>query len=133
DAYDRAARAPYGRIPRPSPAGNRLRQAARLISAFAFVSDDHSPSQITLITRLAALAEAVCVLRQSQQRAAQAASALTAAQRLHAAAGAPIGPAHRGHAPAQSAAALADAGFPLPSRPFPADSPAPGTRRPGPA
>ena len=73
DAYDRAARAPYGRIPRPSPAGNSLRQAARLISAFAFVSGDRSLSQIALITRLAALAEAVCVLRQSQQRAAQAA------------------------------------------------------------
>ena len=133
DAYDRAARAPYGRIPRPSPAGNRLRQAARLISAFAFVSDDHSLSQITLITRLAALAEAVCVLRQSQQRAAQAASALTAAQRLHAAVGAPVGPARREHAPAQSAAALADAGFPVPSRRFPADSSAAGRRRPGPA
>ena len=133
DAYDRAARAPYGRIPRPSPAGNRLRQAARLISAFAFVSDDHSLSQITLITRLAALAEAVCVLRHSQQRAAQAASALTAAQRLHAAVGAPVGPARREHAPAQSAAALADAGFPVPSRRFPADSSAAGRRRPGPA
>jgi hypothetical protein len=133
DAYDRAARAPYGRIPRPSPAGNRLRQAARLISAFAFVSGDHSLSQITLITRLAALAEAVCVLRQSQQRAAQAASALTAAQRLHAAVGIPIEPARREHAPAQSAAVLADAGFPMPSRRFPAGSPAPGTRRPGPA
>jgi hypothetical protein len=133
DAYDRAARAPYGRIPRPSPAGNRLRQAARLISAFAFVSGDHSLSQIALITRLAALAEAVCVLRQSQQRAAQAASALTAAQRLHAAAGAAVGPARREHTPAQSAAALASAGFPLPSRPSPPDSPAPGTRRPGPA
>jgi hypothetical protein len=35
DAYDRAARAPYGRIPAPGPAGNQLRQAARLISAFA--------------------------------------------------------------------------------------------------
>ena len=132
DAYDRAARAPYGSIPRPSPAGNRLRQAARLISAFAFVSGDRSLSQITLIIRLAALAEAVSVLRQSQQRAAQAASALTAAQRLHAAAGAPIWAARRERAPVQSAAAVASAGFPLPPRPLPADSPAPSARRPAP-
>ncbi len=31
DAYDRAARAPFGRIPPPTPAGNQLRQAARLL------------------------------------------------------------------------------------------------------
>ena len=35
DAYDRAARPPYGRIPPPSPAGNQLRQAAQLLSALA--------------------------------------------------------------------------------------------------
>jgi len=133
DAYDRAARAPYGRIPRPSPAGNKLRQAARQISAFAFVSGDRSLSQITLITRLAGLAEAVSVLRLSQQRAAQAASALTAAHRLRAAAGTLAAPARREHAPAQSAAAMASTGFPLPPRPLPADSPAPGARRPAPA
>ena len=82
DAYDRAARAPYGRIPRPSPAGNSLRRAARLLAAFAFITSDPSFRPIVLITRLAALAEAVAVLRQSQQRAAQAASALSAAERL---------------------------------------------------
>ena len=32
DAYDRAARVPHGRIPPPTPAGNQLRQAARLMS-----------------------------------------------------------------------------------------------------
>ena len=35
DAYDRAARAPYGHIPPPAPAGNQLRQAARRMFAFA--------------------------------------------------------------------------------------------------
>ncbi len=40
DAYDRAARAPYARIPQPSPAGNRLRQAARIMSAFAYLTGD---------------------------------------------------------------------------------------------
>jgi hypothetical protein len=130
DAYDRAARAPYGRIPRPSPAGNRLRLAARLISAFEFVSGDRTLSQIMLITRLAALAEAVCMLHQAQQRAAQAASALAAARRLHAAAAAPVAHARRERAPAQSAAEMASAGFPLSPRPLPTDSPLPGARRP---
>jgi hypothetical protein len=130
DAYDRAARAPYGRIPPSSPAGDRLRQAARLLSAFAFVSGDRSVSQVTLIIRLARLAEAVSVLRQSQQRAAQAASALGAAERLHAAAGALLTPDRGQRAAVRSAAALADAGFPLPPRPYPVGSPAPGTRRP---
>jgi len=132
DAYDRAARAPYGRIPRPTPAGNGLRQAARLISAFAFASGDRSLGQITLLTRLAALAEAVSALHQSQQRAAQAASALTAARKLHAAA-APVAHARRERALAHSAAATAGASFPLPPRPLPADSAAPGARRPAPA
>ena len=40
DAYDRAARAPYGRIPPPTPAGNHLRQAARLLSAFGYLTGD---------------------------------------------------------------------------------------------
>ena len=38
DAYDRAARSPYGHIPPPSPVGNQLRQAARLLSAFAYIT-----------------------------------------------------------------------------------------------
>ena len=71
DAYDRAARSPYGRIPPPSPVGNRLRQAARLISAFAYLTQDRSMAPILLITKLAALAEAVAELRQSQQHAAR--------------------------------------------------------------
>ena len=33
DSYDRAARAPHGRIPRPTPTGNQLRHTARLLSA----------------------------------------------------------------------------------------------------
>ena len=119
DAYDRAARAPYGRIPRPSLAGNSLRQAARLLSAFAVVSGDRSVSQVMLITRLATLAEAVSVLRQSQQRAAQAASALNAAERLHAAAGTLLTPDRGQRTAVRSAVTLADAGFPLPPRLYP--------------
>jgi hypothetical protein len=85
-AYDRAARAPYGRIPRPTPAGSNLRRAARLLSATALVCHDHTLAQVALIARLAALADAIAELRQSQQHAAQAAAARRAAEQLHAAA-----------------------------------------------
>jgi hypothetical protein len=70
----------------PAPAGNQLRQAARLLSAFAYLTGNRSLTPIVLITRLAALAEAVADLRESQQRAAQAAAARAAAERLYAAA-----------------------------------------------
>ena len=85
DAYDRAARAPYGRIPRPSHAGNSLRRAARLLSVAASVSGDPTYAQLVLIARLAALAEAVADLRQAQRHAAQSAAARRAAEHLHAA------------------------------------------------
>jgi MobA/VirD2-like, nuclease domain len=128
DAYDRAARSPYGRIPPPSPVGNQLRQAARLLSAFAYVTQDQSMTPLVLITKLAALAEAVAELRESRQHAAQAAAALRAAERLHAAARpapAPPRPAPR----ASTAAQLAGLSFPTPARAVPRP-PAPG--EPGP-
>ena len=83
DAYDRAARAPYGRTPAPTPAGDGLRRAARLLSAYGYITSDPSFRPLVLIIRLAALAEAVADLRQSQQHAVQAAGALRAAQQLH--------------------------------------------------
>ena len=82
DAYDRAARQPYGRVPAPTPAGNQLRHAARLISAYAYLTGDRALTPVVLLVRLAALAEAVAELRESQQRAAQAAAALRAARHL---------------------------------------------------
>ncbi|MGE5287656.1 MAG: hypothetical protein ACM3ML_10720 [Micromonosporaceae bacterium] len=82
DSYDRAARVPYGRIPRPSPTGTSLRRAGRLLSALGVATHDPSMWTITLVLRLAALTEAVADLRQTQQHAAQAAAARTAAERL---------------------------------------------------
>jgi hypothetical protein len=131
DAYDRAARVPWARIPAPTPAGDSLRRAARLISAFAYLAKDPSLSPVILITRLAALAETVAGLRQAQQRAAQAAAALRAAEQLHAAA-ASAGPARRTPTPMLKPAAQAIASFPLPARPLPPGSPAPVPRRPAP-
>jgi hypothetical protein len=143
DAYDRAARGPYGRIPQPSQAGNRLRQAARVMSVFAYLTSDRTLMPVILITRLAALAEAVSDLRESQQRAAQAAAARTAAEHLHAAAR--PAPAARPATPARArtAADLAATSFPgplVPPCPAPpaagqhgADQTAPQSdRRPGP-
>ena len=129
DAYDRAARAPSGRIPPPTPAGNRLRQAARLLSAFAYLTGDRSLTPVVLITRLAALAEAVAELRDAQQHAAQAAAARAAAERLYAAARPAPAPQPRAAPRASTAAQLASLSFPKPARPVPRP-PAPG--QPGP-
>ena len=130
DAYDRAARSPYGRIPAPTAAGNQLRQAARLLSAFAYLTGDRSLTPIMLITRLAALAEAVADLRESQQRAAQAAAARVAAERLYAAArpasARPTRPVPR----ASTAAQLARLSFPTTPAAPTGQPPAPG--QPGP-
>jgi len=143
DAYDRAARPPHGGIPPPSPVGNRLRQAARLLSAFAYITQDRSMAPLVLIAKLAALAEAVAELRQSQQHAAQAAAALRAAGHLHAAtcpapaAQSRPGPPPRtrpGPQPDSSAAQLAALSFPKPARrqpPVPGQ-PGPGTSDPSP-
>jgi hypothetical protein len=85
DAFDRAARQPYGRVPKPTSAGNQLRHTARLIAAYAYLTGDRTLTPVVLLVRLAALAEAVAELRESQQRATQAAAALRAARYLRAA------------------------------------------------
>jgi hypothetical protein len=89
-----------------------------------------------LIIRLAILAEAIADLRHSQQHAAQAAGALRAAQQLRTARGIYAAPAAAGSRPAQSAATLADAGFPVPPAPDlaapPAPEPSPRPRPPAP-
>jgi hypothetical protein len=130
DVYDRAARAPYGRLPAPTPAGDRLRRAARLLSAYGYITSDASFRPIVLITRLAAIVEAVAVLRQAEERAAQAASARSAAERLHTA-----GQPYAAHPPGDwlpvSIAALADAGFPVLRGPIPGAAPASMPASPG--
>ena len=131
DAYDRAARPPYGRIPPPTQAGNQLRHAARLLSAFAYLTGDQSMAPIVLITRLAALAEAVAELRATQRNAAQAAAAHAAARQLHAAARPALPPRRRSAQHASTAAQLAGQSFP--SQPGPASRPAtPGQPDPAP-
>jgi hypothetical protein len=114
DSYDRAARAPYGRIPSPTPAGNSLRRTARLLSTAASVSGDPALAQITLVTRLAALVEDIADLREAQRNAAQAAAARHAAERLHAATDTRIPPPPAQRATARTAGHRVDHEFPVP-------------------
>ena len=137
DDYDRAARQPWGRIPVPTPVGNQLRHAARLISAYAYLTGDRALTPVVLLVRLAALVEAVAKLRESQQRAAQAAAALRAARHLRTATRLPGRPAVPTTPPApkpsrphpDTVAGLAQLSFPSPARPR---RPAPGKPGPGP-
>ena len=82
DSYARAARIPYGRTPRPTPAGASLRQAARLLSRAALASQDNTAALAALILQLAALVETVIELRQVQRHAAQATAARCSAGHL---------------------------------------------------
>ena len=156
DGFDRAAREQYGRIPPPTPVGNRLRQAARLISAYGYLTHDKSFAPLKLIIQLAVLAEAIAQLRQTQQRAHQAQAALRAATGLRQASrtvrpappGTATAPGQQQHPQAdpdtaQTAARIAASSFPfgpgsqqqarspLPGHAtLPASRPSPG-RRPG--
>jgi hypothetical protein len=120
DSYARAARCGYGRIPRPTPGGNRLRATARLLALAAAVGEQDQAVMMTLVAKLAELAIAVAELRNTQRHAAQASAARVAAAYLHAAtcagpswAGpANTRPAVRPHRRVRTAAGLARLGFP---------------------
>jgi hypothetical protein len=131
DALARAARPRYGRLPAPGPAGDGLRQAARLISALAPARGDLVTLTLRLVIEIAALADALAALRQAQQRAAQAASARQAAAWAHTCCPppGPAGPRVR------TAADLARLGFPTrpgqaPPTPSQQPPPAPARARP---
>jgi hypothetical protein len=83
DAYDRAARAGYGRIPAPTPEGRRLRAAARLLALQGAAAGSTGLVPAALMASLAGLVVAVAELREVQQHAAQAAAARQAAERLY--------------------------------------------------
>ena len=121
-----AAAYAVGRIPPPTPAGSRLRQAARLISAYGYLTHDKSFAPLKLIIQLAVLAEAIAQLRQTQQRAHQAQAALRAATGLRQASrtarpappGTATAPGHQQHPHpdpdiAQTAAQIAAISFPF--------------------
>ena len=85
--------------PRAHPGRGWPRRAARLLSAYGYITSDPSFRPLVLIIRMAVLAEAVADLRQSQQHAAQAAGALRAAQQFRAARGIYAAPGSAASAP----------------------------------
>ena len=123
DAYDRAARAPHGRLPQRSRDGDQLRTTARLIALAGNLTGDTMLMAAALVAQLAALTAAVAELRQAQQHAAQAAAARAAAAHLPAAAQARsrtprFGPAHTPRrSGTTSAAEAARRDFPVGMRP----------------
>ncbi|HUY47427.1 MAG TPA: hypothetical protein VMV92_17135 [Streptosporangiaceae bacterium] len=129
DAYDRAARMPYGRIPRPSPLGNDLRQAARLMARAAFPGGDPVLTQLTLLARLVSLIETIADLREAQHHAAQAAAARKAAEHLYAARAAYPTPAPVQRTRTRTRADRASLDFPLPPTAWPRE--AYGAAQPG--
>ena len=108
DGFARAARAPRGQTPPPSPAGAGLRTAAYLLARPVPAGTPRRLTRMGLVLALAALAGAVGELRQAQQRLAAAAAARRAAAGLSAAAG---------PAPAAGPGRLATADAPHPSAP----------------
>ena len=63
----------YGKIPRRTRNGDRLRAAARLLAMAGRDTDGAMPEAVTLAANLVRLATAVAGLREAQQHAAQAA------------------------------------------------------------
>jgi hypothetical protein len=98
-SYSRAARAPYGRIPAPSPEGAQLRATARLLALTGRVTGDNSLAVAALIANLAALVITIADLRAAQQHAAQATAAREAATHLKACTQAPASQSRRPRAP----------------------------------
>ncbi|GGV44591.1 hypothetical protein GCM10010182_81280 [Actinomadura cremea] len=118
DAYDRAARAPHGRIPAPTPAGNALRTTARLLALTGTAKDRTVVSMMLLIANFITLLDTIAQLRHLQGRHAQADAARRAAAHTRRAQPA-------GHAPApppagpSAQARLAMAAFPNAWAPLP--------------
>ncbi|HEU5023586.1 MAG TPA: hypothetical protein VFV01_01570 [Spirillospora sp.] len=142
--YDRAARAPYGRIPRPTRAGDALRTTARLLALTGSNADRTTVSALVLVANLVNLLDTIAELRWLQHRQAQADAARKAAAHVREARPTGAPPERRPTADAATAsqARLAMAGFPSPWAPLrpaaapnpaptnPARSVSPGRRRP---
>ena len=134
DSFDRAARAPYGRVP-PVVArdGIGLRRSARLLSLAASAGDETVQAQMRLVLQLSRLARAVAELREAQRHAAQAAAARQAAGELRAAWRASTSWPPEELASARTAAERVRLDFPIPPGPArPGTGPQAGAHRSGP-
>ena len=81
-AYERAGRELWGRTPPRTFTGDGIRAAARVLTLTGRARRDESAQFLHLVTQLIALSEAVAGLRDVQGRAAQAAAAREAANKL---------------------------------------------------
>jgi hypothetical protein len=111
NAYDRAARVPYGCIPTPTPAGDALRTAARLLARTGVIKNRTVVSTVLLIANLVTLLDTIAELRHLQQRQAQADAARKAAAHVREARPAAERPVPQPVDPSAQAR-LAMAGFP---------------------
>ena len=80
--YDGAARELFGKAPTLTAAGTGLRVAARLLLSAQVAQPSELKQLLALLAQLAALCDSVTRLRETQQRAAQAAAARRAAEQL---------------------------------------------------
>ncbi|GIH68372.1 relaxase/mobilization nuclease domain-containing protein [Sphaerimonospora thailandensis] len=119
EAFDRAAREPYARVPQGTPSGVRLRRAIRMLARA-----DRMPSGTSLIADVVRLVNAVAELRAAQGRTAQATAARVAARCL----GGTVTTA----LPARAPVRLAAADFPQSNRPNPGTLPSSSGRSAGP-
>ncbi|MDL4816928.1 relaxase/mobilization nuclease domain-containing protein [Actinomadura opuntiae] len=136
DTYDRAARAPYGHIPRPSPAGNALRTAARLLALTGSTMNRAAVSAMMLVANLISLLDTIAELRRLQHRQAQADAARKAAAHVREAQ--PAAPTNASQQAAQAAmptqVQLAMAAFPNPWAPLQPTAPSrPAASAPSPS
>lgn len=117
--YDRAARAPHGRLPRPTPAGNAVRTAARLLALTGSVQNRTTVSALMLVANLITLLDTIAELRRLQSRQAQADAARKAAAQVREAKLPANTPQPTAQAAMPSQARLAMAAFPDPWAPLP--------------
>ncbi|MEV5574478.1 hypothetical protein AB0L06_30970 [Spirillospora sp. NPDC052269] len=82
DAYDRAARAPHGRIPHPMPSGHRLRNAARILAVARTSSGPGIQVLATLAAAMLTLIETIGDLHNLHCRQARSAAAKAACRSL---------------------------------------------------
>jgi hypothetical protein len=80
--FDAAARELFGKTPHRTAAGQGLRVAARLLLSAQVAQPSELKQLLALLAQLSALADAVARLRETQERAAQAAAARRAAEQL---------------------------------------------------
>ncbi|WP_344452865.1 relaxase/mobilization nuclease domain-containing protein [Actinocorallia aurantiaca] len=81
-AYDRAARAPDGRTPKPTRAGEGLRTAARVMAMAGLIQDKTTVDLLVLVAGLTALTGTVAQLRAAEGRRAQAEAAARSSAHL---------------------------------------------------